>query len=156
MLLFLLLFNHQVVPDSLKLDELQQDRLLCPLLSPRVCSNSCPLSRWCHPTIPFCATSFSLWLQSFQISGSFPVSWLFTSGGQCIAASGSTIVLSMNIQGWFSSLGLTDLISLLSKGLSTVFSNTTVQKHQFFNALPSYWSSSHIHTHLLEKPWLWL
>ena len=152
MLLFLLLFNHQVVPDSLKLDELQQDRLLCPLLSPRVCSNSCPLSRWCHPTIPFCATSFSLWLQSFQISGSFPVSWLFTSGGQCIAASGSTIVLSMNIQGWFSSLGLTDLISLLSKGLSTVFSNTTVQKHQFFNALPSYWSSSHIHTHLLEKP----
>ena len=152
MLLFLLLFNHQVVPDSLKLDELQQDRLLCPLLSPRVCSNSCPLSRWCHPTIPFCATSFSLWLQSFQISGSFPVSWLFTSGGQCIAASGSTIVLTMNIQGWFSSLGLTDLISLLSKGLSTVFSNTTVQKHQFFNALPSYWSSSHIHTHLLEKP----
>ena len=152
MLLFLLLFNHQVVPDSLKLDELQQDRLLCPLLSPRVCSNSCPLSRWCHPTIPFCATSFSLRLQSFQISGSFPVSWLFTSGGQCIAASGSTIVLSMNIQGWFSSLGLTDLISLLSKGLSRVFSNTTVQKHQFFNALPSYWSSSHIHTHLLEKP----
>ena len=152
MLLFLLLFNHQVVPDSLKLDELQQDRLLCPLLSPRVCSNSCPLSRWCHPTIPFCATSFSLWLQSLQISGSFPVSWLFTSGGQCIAASGSTIVLSMNIQGWFSSLGLTDLISLLSKGLSRVFSNTTVQKHQFFNALPSYWSSSHIHTHLLEKP----
>ena len=134
MLLFLLLFNHQVVPDSLKLDELQQDRLLCPLLSPRVCSNSCPLSRWCHPTIPFCATSFSLWLQSFQISGSFPVSWLFTSGGQCIAASGSTIVLSMNIQGWFSSLGLTGLISLLPKGLSRVFSNTTVQKYQFFNS----------------------
>ena len=89
--------------------------------------------------------------QSFPASGSFPMSRLFTLGGNCIGAS----VLPMNIQGWFP-LGLTGLISLLSMGLSRVFSSTTVQKHQFFSVLPSLWSNSHIYTWLLEKPWLWL
>ena len=102
--------------------------LLCPSLSPGVCSNSCPLSQWRHPTISSSVAPFSC-LQSFPASESFPMSQLFTSGGQNIGASAS--ILPMNIQGWFP-LGLTGLISLLSKGLSKVFSNTTVQKHHFF------------------------
>ena len=89
----------------------------------------------------------------FPALGSFPMSWLFTSGGQSVGASAS--VLPMNIQDWLP-LGLTSLISLQSKELSRVFSNTTVQKHQFFGAQPSLWSSSHIHRWLLEKPKLWL
>ena len=113
-----------------------------------VCSNSCPLSWWCNLTISSSVTPFSC-PQSFPASGSFPVSWLFASGGQSIDASAS--VLPMNIQGWFP-LGLTSLISLLSKGLSRVFSNTTVWKHQFFSAHPSLWSSSDISTWLLENP----
>ena len=106
-------------------------RLPCPSLSPGVCSNSCPLSQWCHPTISSSASC----PQSFSSSGSFPMSWFFTSGGQSTGALASASVLPMNIQGWFP-LGLTDLISLLSKGLSRVFSSTTVQKHQFFGAQP--------------------
>ena len=98
---------------------------------------------------------FSSCLQSFPTSGSFPMSRLFTFGGQSIGASTSASVLLMNIQGWLP-LGLAGLISLLSKELSRVFSNTTVQKHQFFGAQPSLWSNSHIHTWLLEKPQLWL
>ena len=127
---------------------LQHTRLPCPLLSPGVCSNSCPLSWWCYLTISFSATPFSFCLQPFPASGSFPMSWLFTSGCQ---ASTSASVFPMNIQDWFP-LGLTGLISLLSKGLSRVFSGTTVWKHQFFSAQPSLWSNSHIHTWLLEKP----
>ena len=128
---------------------LQHTRLLCPLLSPRVCSNSCPLSQWCHPTISSSVVPFSSCPLSFPASGSFPMSQLFTSGGQSIRASAP--VHPVNIQGWFP-LGLTGLISLLSKGLSGVFSSTTVQKHQFFSTQPSLWSNSHIHTWLLEKP----
>ena len=128
-----LLFSHSVVSDSLQPHELQHARLPCPSLSPRACSNSCPLSWWCYPTISSSVVPFSSCLQSFQISGSFLMSWFFTSGGQSIGASASASVLPMNIQGWFP-LGLTGLISLRSKGLSRVFSNTTVQKHQFFGA----------------------
>ena len=95
--------------------------------------NSCPLSRWCHPTISSSVIPFPSFLQSFSASGSFPVSQLFASGGQSIGASASALVLPMNIQDWFP-LGLIGLISLLSKGLSRVFSNATVQKHQFFGA----------------------
>ena len=116
---------------------------------PRICSNSCPLSQWCHPSISSSVVHFSSCFQSFPASGSFPVSQLFTSRGQSIGASAS--VLPVNIKGWFLS-GLTGSISLQSKGLSRVFSNTTVQKHQFFSAQPSLWSSSYIRTWLLEKP----
>ena len=130
-------------------------RLPCPSLSPRVCSNSCPLSRWCHPTISSSAVPFSSSHQSFPASGSFPVSWFFTSGGQSIGASASTSALPMNIQGWFP-LGLTGLISLLSKRLSRVFFSTTVQKLQFFGTQLFLWSNYHICTWLLEKPQLWL
>ena len=114
----------------------------------RVCSNSCPLRWWCHPTISSSAAPFSCGLQSFSASGSFPMSWLFPSGGQSIGASSSASVLPVNIQGTFS-LGLNSLI-FLSKKLSRVFSSTTIGNHQFFGAQPSLWS--HIHTWLLEKP----
>ena len=126
----------------------QLARLPCPSPSPGACSNSCPPSRWCHPTISSSVVTFSSCLQSFPASGSFPVSQLFASGGQSTGASVS--VLPVNIQDW-SPLGWTGWISLLSKGLSRVFSNTTVQKHQFFGAQPSLCSNSHIHTWLLEK-----
>ena len=125
------LFSHSVVSDSLWPHGLQYTRLPCPSLSPRVCSNSCPLSQWRHPTISSSVTPFSSCPQSFPISGSFPMSWLSISGGQSIGVSASTSVIPMNIQGWFP-LGLTSLILLLSKGLSKVFSGTTVRKHQFF------------------------
>ena len=115
----------------------------------QVYSDSCPLNQWFHPTISSSATFFSFCLQSFPASGSFPMSQLFARGGQSIGASAS--VLPMNIQGWFP-LGLTDLIYLLSKGLSRVFSRTTFRKHQFFSAQPSLWSNSHIYTWLLEIP----
>ena len=120
----------------------------CPSLSPRVCSDSCPLS---YLTISSSASLFSFCLQSFPTSGSFPMSQLFISASQSIRAWASASVLPMNIQGWFP-LGLTVLISLQPRGLSRVFSNTTNQKHQFFDAQPSLWSKSHIHTWLLEKP----
>ena len=106
---------------------------------------------WCHPTISSSVASFSSCPQSFPASGSFPISWLFTSSGQNIGASASASDLPVNIQGWLP-LGLISLISLLSKELSTVFSSTTVQKHQLFSAQPSGWSNSHICTWLLKKP----
>ena len=110
--------------DSLRPHELQHTRFPCPWLSPGVCSNSWPLSKWCHPTISSSVIPFS----PFPASGSFPMSQLFTPGGQSI---GTSSVLPMNIQSWFP-LGLIGFISLLSKGLSRIFSNTTVRKHQFF------------------------
>ena len=120
---------------------LQHARPPCPSPTPRVYSNSCPLSRWCHPTISSSADPFSSCLQSSPASGSFLISQFFASGGQSIGVSAS--VLPMNIQDWFP-LGLTGWISLLSKGLSRVFSSTTVQKHQFFGIQLSLWSNSHI------------
>ena len=132
-------------------------RLPCPSLSPGVCLNSNPLSQWCHPTISASVTPFSSCPQSFPASGSYPMNWLFISGGQSteVLASASASVFPMNIQGWFP-LGLTDLIPLLSKRLSRVFSSTTVLKHQFFITEPSLWTRSHISTQLLEKPYPWL
>ena len=121
-----------VVSSSLWPHGLQHARLPCPSPSPRVCSSSCPLSQWCHPAISCSVIPFSCH-QCFPASGSFPVSQFFTSGGQSIGASASASVLAMNIQSWFP-LELTGLISLLSKGLSRVFSRTTVQNHQFFGA----------------------
>ena len=126
----MLLFSHSVMSDSLQPHELKHARLPCPLPTPGAYSNSCPLSRWSHPTISSSVIPFSC-LQSFPESGSFPVSQFFTSGGQSIGASALASVLPMNIQVWFL-LELTGWISLQSKGLSRVFTNTTVQKHQFF------------------------
>ena len=120
----------------------------CPLPSPGPCSNSCPLSRWCHPTISSSVVPFFSCLWSFPASRSFPMSEFFASGGQSFEASAS--VLLMNSQGWFP-LGMTRLLSLLSRGLSRVFSSTTIQKHQFFGTQLSLWSNSHIHTWLLEN-----
>ena len=147
-------FSHSVVSDSLWPHGLQHARLPWPSPSPG-CSNSCQISGSCCPTISFSVVPFSSCLLSFPASGSFPVSRFFPSGGQAIGASASASVLPMNIQGWFS-LGLTGLISLQSKGLSRVFSNTTVQKHQFFTTQSSLWFNSHIRTWPLEKPWLWV
>ena len=129
----LLLFSHWVMSDSLQPHGLQHTRLPCPSLSPGACSNSCPLSPWCHPTISSSVIPFSSWLWSFLASVSFPVSQFLASSSQSIGVSASASILPMNIQDW-SSLGWTGLISLQSKGLSRVFSNTTVQKHQFFSA----------------------
>ena len=128
---FMKQFSHSVLSSSLQLHELQHARLPCPLPTPRACSNSCTLSRWWHPTTLSSFVPFSFYLQSFPASGSFPVSQLFTLDGQNIRASTSASVLRMDIQDWFP-LGLTDLISLQSKGLSRVFSSTTVWRHQFF------------------------
>ena len=137
--------------DSLKPHELQHTRPPCPSPTPRACSNSCPSSRWCHPTISSSVAPYSSCLQFFPASGFFQMSQFFTSDGQSIGVSASALVLPMNIQGWFP-WGLTSLISLQSKGLSRVFSNTIVQKHQFISNQPSLWPNSHIHTWLLEKP----
>ena len=126
-------FSHSVVSDSLWPHGLQHTKLPCPSPTPGACSNSCPLSQWCHPTISSSVIPFSSCLQSFPASGSFQMSQLFTSGGQRTGVSASTSVLPMNTQDW-SPLGWTSWISLESKGLSRVFSNTTVQKHQFFGA----------------------
>ena len=144
-------FSHSVMSDSLWSHRLQHTRPPCPSPTPRVYSNSCPLSQWCHPTISSFVIPFSSCLQSFPASGSFQISQLFASGGQSIGVSASTSVLPMNIQDWFP-LGLTSWISLKFKRLSRVFSNTTVQNHQFFGAQPSSQSNSHIHTWPQEKP----
>ena len=144
-------FSCSVVSNSLWPHGLQHARLPCPSPTPRACSNSCPSGQWCHPTISSSVVPFPSCLQSSSASGSFPMNWLFTSGDQSIGASDLASVLPMTIQDWFP-LGLTGWISLQSKGLSRVFSNTTVQKHQFFNSKLSLWSNSHIHTWLLEKP----
>jgi len=121
-----------------------------PSPTPRACSNSCPLSLWWYPTISPFVIPFSSSLQSFPASWSFPVSQFFASSGQSIRVSVSASVLPVNIQDWFP-LGWTGWISLQSKGLSRVFSNTTVQKHQFFGAQIPLWSKSHIRT-WREKP----
>ena len=126
-------FSQSVMFDSLRPHRLQYAKPPCPSPTPGVYSNSSPLSRWCHPTISSSVIPFSSHLQSFPASGSFPMSRFFSSGGQSIGASASTSVLPVNIQDWFL-LGWTGWISLQSKGLPTVFSNTTVQKHQFFGA----------------------
>ena len=144
-------FGCSFGPDSLLIHGLHYARLPCPSPTPGACSNSCPWSRWCHPTISSSVSPFSSCLQSFPASGCFPVSQFFTSGGQSIGISASASVIPVNIQDWFP-LGLACLISLHSKGLSWVFSTTIVQKYQFFDAQLSLWSNSHIHTWLLEKP----
>ena len=123
----------------------------CPSSTPGVYSNSTTSSRWCHPAISSSVVPFSSCSQSLPASGSFPMSQLFTWGGQSTGVSASVSVLPLNIQDW-SHLGWTGWISLQSKGLSRVFSNTTVQKRQFFGAQLSLYSNSHIHTWPLEKP----
>ena len=129
-------FSRSVMSDSLWLHGLQHARTPCSSPALRVCSNSCPWSWWCHPTISSSVIPFSSCLQSFPASGFFPVSQCFPSGGQSIGVSASASILSMNIQGWSPS-EWTGWISLQSKVLSRVFSNTTVQKHQSFCAQPS-------------------
>ena len=125
-------FSHSVMSDSLRPHELELTRLPCPSPTPRAYLNSCPLHWWCHPTISSSVIPFSSCLQSSIELGSFPMSHLFASGAQSIGVSASASVLPMNIQDWFP-LELTGWISLQSKGLSRVFTNTTVQKHQFFS-----------------------
>ena len=141
-------FSHSVVSYSLQPHGLQHSRPAYPSPTPRVYSNSCPLSRWCHPTISSSVISLSSCLQSFPASGSFQISQLFASGSQSIRFSASSSELPVNIQGWFP-LGLTGLISLQSKGHSRVFSNTIVQKHQFFWAQLSALTSL---SHILREP----
>ena len=144
-------FSRSVVSSSLWTHWLQHARPPCPSTTPGAYLNSCALSRWCHPTISSSAIPFFSHLQSFPASGYFQMSQHFASGGQIIGISASASVLPMNTQDW-SPLRWTSWLSLQSKGLSRVFSNTTVQKHQFFDAQPSLWFNSHIHTWLLEKP----
>ena len=144
-------FSRSVVSDPLRPHELRHARPPCPSPTAGVHSDSCPLSPWCHPAISSSVVPFSSCPQSLPVSESFPVSQLFTWGGQSTGVSASASFLPKNTQGW-SPLGWTGWISLQSKGLSRVFSNTTIQKHQFFGAQPSSQSNSHIHTWLLEKP----
>ena len=144
-------FSHSVVSDSLQPHESQHARPSCPSPTPGVHSDSRPLSRWCHPAISASVVPFSSCPQSLPASESFPMSQLFAWGGQNIGVSASASVFPMNTQDWFP-LEWTGWISLQSKGLSRVFSNTTVQKHQFFGAQLSSQSDSHIHTWPLEKP----
>ena len=143
-------FGHSVMSNSLRPHESQHARPPCPSPTPGVHSNSCPSSRWWHPAISSSVVPFSSCPQSLRASESFPMSQLFTWGGQSIGVSASASVLQMNTQDW-SPLGWTGWISLQSKGLSRVFSNTTVQKHQFFGAQLYSQSNSHIHTWPLEK-----
>ena len=135
-MVFVLLFNRPVMSDSLWSHGLQHVGLPCPSPSPGACSNSRPLSLWCHITISSSVVPFSFCLQYFPASGSFPMSQFFQSGGQSTGALASASVLPMNIHDWLP-WGLTSLISLQPKRLSRVFSDTTVQKHQFFNGQPS-------------------
>ena len=144
-------FSCSVVSDSLRPHESQHDRPPCPSPTPRVHPNSCSSSWWCHPAISSSVVPFSSCPQSLPASESFPMSQLFAWGGQSIGVSASASVHPMNTQDW-SPLGWTGWISLQSKGLSRVFSNTTVQKHQFIGTQLSSQSNSHIHTWLLEKP----
>ena len=144
--------SHSFVSKSLQPHGLHQARLPCPSPTPAVFSNSCTSSQWCYPTILSSVIPISSCLQSFPASGSFPMSQFFESGGRSIGISASASFLPMTIH-WFP-LRLTGLISLKSKGLSRVFSNTTVQNHQFFCTQLSLWSSCHIHAWQLEKPYL--
>ena len=143
-------FSRSVVSDPLQPHESQHARPLCPSPAPRIHSNSRPSSRWCHPAISSSFVPFSFCPQSLPASESFPISQLFAWGGQSIGVSALASVLPMNTQDW-SLLKWTGWISLQPKGLSRVFSNTTVQKHQFFGAQLSSQSNSHIHTWPLEK-----
>ena len=143
--------EYSVQSLSLQPYESQHTRPPCPSPTPGVYSNSCPSSRWFHPTISSSVVPFSSCSQSLPASRSFPMSQLFAWGGQSIGVSALTSVLPMNTQDWFP-LGWTGWISLQSKGLSRVFSNTTLQKHQFFSTQLSSQSNSHIHTWPLEKP----
>ena len=143
-------FSRSVMSDSLQPHESQHARPPCPSPSPRVHSESCPLSWWCHPAISSSVIPFTSYPQSLPASESFPMSQLFAWGGQSIGVSAFASVLPMNTQDW-APLGWTGWISLQSKGLSRVFSNTTFQKHQFFSAQLSSQSNSHIHTWPLEK-----
>ena len=145
-MLIVLLFSRSVMYNSLQAHGLQHIRLLCPSLSSRVCSNSWPLSQWCHPIISSSVIPFSSCLQSFPASRSFQMSRHLSSDGQNIGASASTSVLPMNIQGWFP-LGVTGLISLKSKGLSRVFSSTRVGKHQCSAFCMIQLSHPHMTTH---------
>ena len=144
-------FSHSVMSDSLRPHGLQHARSLCPSPTPGVHSESCPLNQWCHPVISSSVVTFSSWPQSLSASESFPVSQLFARDGQSSGVSALASVLPMNTQDW-SPLEWTGWISLQSKGVSRVFSNITVQKHQFFSAQPSSQSNSHIYTWPLEKP----
>ena len=144
-------FSRSVVSDSLRPHESQQARPPCPSPTPGVHPNSCPSSWWCHPAISSSVVFFSSCPQSLPASVSLPMSQLFTSGGQSTGVSALASFLPMNTQDW-SPLEWAGWISLRSKGLSRVFSNTTVQKHQFFFTQLSSQSNSHIHTWPLEKP----
>ena len=144
-------FSRSVVSDSLRLHELQHATPPCPSPIPGVHPNSCPSSWWCHPAISSSVILFSSCPQSLPASGSFPMSQLFAWSGQSIGVSALAWVHPRNTQDW-SPLEWTGWISLQSKGLSRVFSNTTVQKHQFFSTQLSSQSNSHIHTWPLEKP----
>ena len=143
-------FSHSAVSNSLKPHWLQHARPPWPSPDLRIYSNSCPLCWWYHVAISSSTIPFSSCLQSFPASGSFPMNQFFPLGGQSIGVSASVSVLPMNIKDWFP-LGWTSLISLQPKGLSRVFFNTTVQKHQFAGALLSSQCNSHIHIWLLEK-----
>ena len=142
-------FSRSVMSHSLQPHGLQHTRLPCPWPAPGACSNSCLLSQWCHPTISSSVKPFSFCLQSFPASGSFQMSQFFTSDGQSIGASAWASVLPMNIQDWSFRIDWFDL--LLSKGLSRVFSNTTIQKNGLYGTQSSLWSSFHNSTWLLEK-----
>ena len=144
-------FSHWVMSDSLQPHELQQARPPCPSPTPGVYSDSCPSSWWCHPAISFSVVPFSSCPQSLPASGSFPISQLFAWGGQSIGVSTLASFLPKNTKDW-SPLEWTGWISLQSKGLLRVFSNTAVQKHQFFGPQLSSQSNSSIHTWPLEKP----
>ena len=144
-------FSRSVVSDSLRPHESQHAKPPCPTPTPGVHRNICPMSQWCHPAISSSAVHFSSWLQSFPASGSFPMSQLFAWSGQSIGVSALASFLKKNTQDW-PPLEWTGWISLQSKGLSRVFSNTTVQTHQFFSTQPSSQSNSHIHTWPQEKP----
>ena len=148
-------FSRSVVSDSLQPHESQHSRPPCPSPTPRVHSNSRLLSQWRHPAISSSVVTFSSCPQSLPKSESFLMSQLFAWGGQSTGVSALASFLPKKSQGWSPS-GCTGWISLQSKGLSRVFSNTTVQKHQFFGAQPSSQSNSHIHTWPLEKPQPWL
>ena len=144
------LFSCSVVSDSWWPHGLQHTRLPCPSPPPGACSNSCPLNQWCRPTISSSVVPL-FFFQCFPASGSFQMSQFFPSGDQSMGISALASVLPVNTQDW-SPLGWTGWVSLQSKGLSRVFSNTTVQKHQFFSTQLSSYSNSHIHTWPLEKP----
>ena len=142
--------------DSLWPHGLQHARFPCASLSPRVCSYPSPLTWWYHSIILSFVAPFSYCPQSFLALVSFPKSWLFPSGGQSIGGSALALFFPMTIQDWFP-LRLMSLISLISKGFSRVFSNTTVQKNRFFGTQPSLWFNSHSDPYMMtEKPWLWL